>query len=329
MTYTILRYAGFGREATFGGEAAVVFHVDHAGTSLETPTNPEIVVPTALGRTDLVKRPGYYYASGNVDYDFDLNTIGMLMKCALNGYTFTTGTPNTHEFYGNNELVLESLTVRLGKDFWEHVFLGSVINSLALNTADSLARCTVGLVSQKDLKDTLVDFDTLELTASYPVAFHEVTAKIGTSDVSAITTRANVNIANNINAAGARTLGSRFPVKFRAGARAVTGGLTLYFEDMDNMELFWGDTTGPDESGVGATMTSLTVTYTISATMDMVVLIPNAYIEAAPSSPRGKEPLTQDLTFHALLKQGQALKDLSTVNTDILVTLRNAEATLA
>lgn len=328
MTYTQVRYAGFGREAAFGTEAEPTFDVDQASASLEPPSGTEKPVPSSSGRMYRKRRPGYYSPAGAIDYAFDIDTIGYPLKWALHGYDFTTGTPNSHEIYGDQELQLESFTARLGKDFFEHIFLGCVVNTITLSVGEDYAMASIGIVAQKDGSDNLRAYNNLLLPDLYPLMFHEVTAKIGATDISTVTTAASIEIANNINVGAGRTIGSRFPRRLYGGRRAITGSATLYFESTTQLEKFWGSSSGP--AAGGATETSFTLKFAYDANNYLEILLPNAYIDAIPTPPRAAgEQLTQEITFATLMKEDVELIDESTVDTDIYVLLKNTEPTMA
>lgn len=330
MTTTILRYAGFGKEDIFGDATEAEFHVNQASTSLEPPGGSDIVVPSGLGRMVRLKRPGYYAPAGGIEYPIDIDTVLLPLKWALNGYDFTAGgvgDPNTHEVFGNELTELESFTARLGKDHYEHVYTGCVLNTLALSASDGLATAAMGILAHHDEPDTIKDIETLLLPEKYPLAYHEVTACIADDDESsALATRVTLNIGNNINVGAARVLGHRHPYKFRAGKRDITATITLYFESLDMMELFWGNATGP--VGYEATVVPFELDFVYSATRHMNIKIPSAYIDSIKSAPRGVESLTQEITLHTLMTEDVPLLDLSTVNTDILVTILNDWGTL-
>lgn len=330
----VLRYFGFGREATFGTAVDASAHVDIASTTLDSPNNPEIAVRGSMGRSTFRKRPGYYSPSGGVSYDFDIETIGFMLQMALKGYGFTADEPsegiNLHEIYGTNDATLDFFTAHLGKDVFEHVFNSCVINQLTMKVDGGLAACDINVLTQKDAKAVLKSTGDLLLPDAYPLAFQEVTASLNSSDVSAKCRSITLDINNSINADSGKTIGSMFPRRFKAGDRAVTANLVLEFLDTDMFTLFWGNATAPSTGG--STTAPLTITYDASvasaAGHQMVAYIPTAWITALSTQPSGRDTILQTVNVRALMTRDVALNDASTIDTDVLFSIHNAEGTL-
>jgi len=334
MTET-LRYFGYGKETTFGTAVDAVQHVDVASTTLDTPQGAEIIVSGGMGRGALRKRPGFYSPSGNIEYAWDIRSIGWMLRLALGGYTFTTGETgppkvfNLHEIYGNNNVVLPSFTARCGKDNFEHIFPGSVIDTLSLSVQDNLASATVGVLSQKDAKATLQQPADLLLPTEYPFAFYDFTGTINSVDKSAIIQNFTLDIANNVNQQSGRTIGSRHPRKFRAGDRVCSLSVSLDFEDLTYLEAFWGSATGP--VNLGSTIIPFKINGQASATEGSIEFnFPHMVIMGIQTQPRGREAITQTLRLQAITDPDLMLADGTTeVSTDIYVKLQNDEPTMA
>ena len=331
MQTQILRYFGHGKEETFGTAVAAVQHVDIASTTLDVPTGAEIIIEGGMGRGALRKRPGFYAPSGNIEYTWDIRSIGWMLRYALGGYQFTagSGTPpiHTHEIYGTNYNMLPSFTARLGKDVFEHVFTGCTINTLALNVTDNLASATLGVVASTDANAQLKEPADLILPPEYPMAFYEFTAKINNKDQSTLIRSFTVNIGNNINTTSGRTIGSRYPRYFRAGNRECSINLALDFEDLTYLKEFWGDESGP--SGTGSSEISLEITGTASTDEKIIFTFPRCVILGIQTQPRGREAIVQNLSLQAMTKPNLKLADNATeVSTDIYVKLTNKQESM-
>ena len=330
----IFRYVGIGKETEFGNAVDGTIYLDPISCTLDVPAAPEIMVEGGMGRMVARKRPGFYVPSGSIEYPVDIRSMGYLFRAALDGYDFTAGEPegtNTHEFYGGNENVPTFWTYRVGKDVFEHVFDGCVADTLTLNVADGLATANLGLFARKDASTDLKDFSIIEplMPAEYPLAFYEVTATINDNvEYAAKVRSANMSIKNNIGRDSGRGLGSQFPRTFRCGARTIEYQIQLQFDDLTHLQLFWGDDAGPDETGVGSTPFPLCLEFDAGDYGEMEILSHNCVMTNIPTQPSKRDVLYQTITCRALRESAVALADLSTVDTDVLVTLENFEATL-
>lgn len=326
----IFRYVGIGKESTFGTAVAGTIYLDPTACTLDSPQGYEVLVEGGMGRMRSQKRPGFYVCGGAIECPLDVNTIGYMMRGALDQYAFTSGSPNnTHEFYGGNTNTLSSYTYRVGKDTHEHIFDGCTVNGLRLNFSDGLVGAAVDLFARKDSTTTLKsysDFSSL-IPSSYPLMFHEVTATINSVDTSADVRSGSLSITNNLVRDSGRSIGSMFPSTFKAANRVVECSLELQFDDLTHQTLFWGDEDGP--VCTGSTLFPLVLEFDGGDYGEMIIGLPNCVMTAAPQQPRGKDVLYQTITCAALQDTSVALADASTVSTDILVTVLNSGATLA
>lgn len=331
MTVSILRYFGYGKETSFGTEATATQHVDVASTTLDVPSGAEIVIEGGMGRGALRKRPGFYSPSGSIEYTWDIRSIGWMLRYALGGYSFTTGEQgekNIHEIWGTNYNELPSFTARCGKDLFEHVFLGSTINTLNINVTGDLATATMGILAQRDKRAALKDPADLLIPNEYPLAFYDFTAKIGSSDVSAYVRSFSLDINNNITANTGRTIGSRYPRKFRAGNRTCSLQVSLDFNDLTYLQSFWGGEDGP--VNLGSSEIALEITGQAFATEGTITIsLPRCVIMGIQTQPRGREVITQTLNLQALTDTDITLNDGTTkVSSDIYVKLLNDQTSM-
>lgn len=505
MTVTeILRYLGMGLETTFGTKVSATQHVDISSSSLDSPSNAEVIVPSGMGRGATRKKRGFYSPSGNAAYAFDINTIGIPLICALGEYVYTasggryaygtwsdlsggasttiktgaaasatdeeitvtsatgivpgdvlrvgaaendpdlefvtvlevaagvltilealkydhaagtevveitkvytaksgggsttilaenpaiptdthvdatddtdfatgdiisigTGTTieyrvltdvtedvltflgqplannhaageaivevertgptetelHLHEIYASNLIDLPSFTAELGKDAFEHVFTGCVMDTLGLAIGDGLCTATMGIKARKDEKATLKAPAALTLPTGYPLSFYEVTASLGGTDISADVNALNVNIANSTSAERGRGIGSPYPARIPAGPRDLTNKATLKFADSTYYEKFWGGASGPVNAG--ATIEELSMWFMAADGM-MQFYYPTVYIESQQAQPSGRDEITQNVTWRALTDPDLLLEDAVTeVSTELLIKLWNSD----
>lgn len=324
------RYVGVKEEASFGTEAAVPMAVDLtdglASMSLDAPKDANIVLPT-LSRFDGKHIPGFYSPDGTMEYTLDVNTIGWFLKWGLGGYKFTAGSesgPNTHEFWGDLGYNPKSFTTRVGKDNFEHTFLGCVLNKFEIDIEDGLGSLKTDLLSQKDKKDTLritlnkVDPDL------YPLAFYNVTNKINSVDLSSVSQKWDLTYDNGMKAEDGQGFGSRFAYGFRRNGASIELGITVRDDATTYLEALWGSATGPTE--VPTDNFPVETTFASGSFGNMKVSLPNCYYKEAPTDIKGSDVRTPDLTI-GVEKDDITLKDSTTIVTSpILVTLTNFEA---
>ena len=330
MATQILRYAGFGEEAAFGTPVPAAFHVDIQSASLAAPSDSENVFGGGLGRASRFRKPGYYQPNGNVVYAWDIRTIAAMLRWTLGGYVFTEGSPpslNTHEAYGSADVLLPSFTTRIGKDVFEHVFAGCIVDSLELDLGGDFLMATMVLGAQKDSKGTLLEQDELLLPDEFPLAFHEVEMELpGGDNISAIVKTLKLTISNGLRAASGRSIGSRYPRRLPVGERTVTLGADLWYESTEHLESLWGDSDGPSDDGSAAFTAKITAD--AGADGSLVLDFPDAYFTQVGLAGAGRDEIVQSVAARCL--EGEvALADASTVFSEVLATTTNSAEDLA
>lgn len=329
MADKVFRYLGFALESLFAEEPAPVaqLHLDLMSATLDAPTETEVMFEGSLGRGAQTHRPGFYTPSGNYVVAVDTATAGWFFYAALGGQAFTVDNPgvgqNTHEVYGVDDALLPSICIRIGKDLFEHVFSGQIINSMTLEVTDGFATITVDGPGAKDAADTLLDISALLLHEESPLMFHEVTATRNAGDVTAEVKTFTLTITNNSDAEFGRSLGSRFPRKIVSDDREVTIGCELFFEDTDELERYWGAVSGPSDAGT----TEFAMDFVLTDPDDQTITIaaPRLIYTTVPQQPSGRTQIAQSVEMKAYTDT-HTLLDLSTVESEILVTIVNAEA---
>src|SRR5690606_32486024 len=106
---------------------------------------------------------GGYSATGDITLPFVDLAISWYWMRAL-GYYVVTGSdvvegyitaPYTHIFSPATTPLMHSFSAKIGKDIFEHIFLGNVVSSISLEVANEWALMTVSTVGAKDKKSTL------------------------------------------------------------------------------------------------------------------------------------------------------------------------------
>lgn len=325
----VLRYLGLARETTYNMAVPppAAFHVDIASSSLDAPPDTHIIYEGGLSRDQRTHRPGFYSPSGNIVYAFDLRTIAFLLHWALGGYRFTAGTPlNTHEIWGSPSNVLPSFVARCGKDIFEHVFSGCVVNSLEIVVEGEWCMATADLVSARDSRADLQPLSSLLLPAQHPLVFHEVTASLRGADRSAGIKTATLAVNNNIDAEAGRSIGSRHPRRLPAKSREITLAADLWYESTTELEHYWGGTAGPATGGTAPFPAVLT--FAGGAHGEMVVELPRIVYTGVQQQPSGRDEIVQSIAGLALSGNETLSGGATVVDTPIVVTVTNAQTSL-
>jgi hypothetical protein len=199
----------------------------------------------------------------------------------------------------------------LGKDIFEHKFLGCVLNSLEFSVEQELANLALDIMAQKDVKKTLTILEDLLLTSGChgerQRSFADVTLRIGDyggalSDISAKVRALALSINNNATTEENVGLGSRFPKDGTVGALDITGTATLQFESTEYKEDFWGNASGAVDGD--PTLKQIEVTINAGGIVaggwgDCVITLGRVLLQSVNIQPSGREKLMQEVAFQA------------------------------
>jgi len=288
-----VRYFGFKKETSFGEEATgSTFDIDVASAALDVPDDPNIEVPT-LNRFQMKHIPGYYVPKGAVEYPIDIQTITHFLYFALGGYTCTEGTSgqkNTHELYATQSHVPHSFTARIGKDNFEHVFLGTVIDKLNLTVEDDVATMKMDMLAKMDKRATIRTDLTQPPGDLFPIAFYNAGTSINTMDISSDVKSWELEFSNGIKEDRGRGQGSRFPYYFEQGEGECTLTLKLRDDDSEILERFWGAIGSTEPGTTPHTPFSVTTTFNSGSYGTMTVKFPRCYFKKIDTSIKGADP---------------------------------------
>lgn len=306
--YRVLRYVGIGIEDEFGTPVSADAYVDIASSDLDSPSGTQLVYEGGLSRGDVNHRPGPYIPEGGIEYAFDVNTIAYLLYLVFGGGTKNTLTDDPdgydfeYEFSPNrNDLTLPSATIRVGKDNFEHMFQGCIINELTLSMDNEFAMANVSVIAQKDGKDTLVEIEEIELPEAYPIAFHELSIMMGPkggeqeerTDIESF----EITISNNGDGAEGVRMGSRYPRELFAGELTVTASIDIAFNSTKDIEKFWGASDGP--SDVTTEEQNVTLIFNGGTFGTLTANLPKCIFESINTQPSGRDRLVQSADIRA------------------------------
>jgi hypothetical protein len=253
-----------GQELIHGTAVAGAVTVDPESSSLDSPGDQAIIWPGASG-VDRQVAPAPYVMDGDLVVVLDDVVAGWILKWLLGAVETTGEGPYTHVFTPSRASLLTPFTTRIGKDIFEHVFAGCVLDSLGIDIGAEFGKATLAILASKDAKADLdpdVAFSEGNLFAP-----HQVTAEIGGVDASARVDALKLMVKNNGDLKAGRTIGSRFARRGYRGALEVTGDLTLSFTDLVELERFWGTATGPTSTTL--TEFALALMFGTSLTIDL------------------------------------------------------------
>lgn len=324
----VLRYLGIGNETVFGTPVAATKYIDQAAASLDSPSDTEMYYEGGLSRGVRTRKAGYYGPpQGNVVYATDVDTINDFLRYAMGGYTFTTGLlppDHEHEHYAlEDPEAFPFFTARLGKDEFEHTFVSCVLSQMQIEVADQFVVATMDIVSQQDQKDTLATEVVVlaALPAKTPLTFVTAALEIpAASDISAKVKAFTLLINNNLTADSGRSIGSRFARRHRMGDREITLSADLHFEGTTELEAFWGGASGPVAGGATDFATLLKILDT--GTEEIEFDFQSMHHTQVQQQATGRAEIIQSIASKAIIAS-HTLKDLSTVESEMLVTVKN------
>lgn len=201
--------------------------------------------------------------------------------------------------------VMPSFTAYAGKDIFEHIFVGCVLNQIDIAVEQELVNLTLDIQASKDSKGTIRAIEDLKLDVcrgERPRVFHDVQLKIcdyggSLADISADVRSLNLTINNNATTEENIGLNSRFPADGTAGALDINGTMTLQFDSTEYKEDFWGGATEPTDDPVLKTME---ITIDAGDWGNAVITLGRVLLQAVNIQPSGRDKLMQEITFQAL-----------------------------
>jgi len=207
--------------------------------------------------------------------------------------------------------VMPSFTAFLGKDLFEHKFLGCILSQMDFSVEQELANLTLDIMCQKDKKVTIVNLEDLFLTSGChgerQKSFADIQLKVGDfgealGDISAKVRTLAWTVNNNGTTEENVGLNSRFPQDGTAGALDITGTMTLQFEDTSYKEDFWGDSGGAVDGD--PQLKDIEITISGGGAVDggwgeAIVSLPRVLLQSVNIQPSGREKSMQEITFQA------------------------------
>jgi len=295
-----------------------------------TPSDASGIISATLANTPVVPGTIIIEDSGSVQEAHD-DGFGNIVQDAASGIAgtidyatgvlYATGAQTSeaytttydegtfeHVITSSNDNEMLSATLKLGKDYFMHTFVGCAFQQMVLSVEREYAMVSLDVIGQQDEKETILSLANITIPQGYPLPFHKMTAKMvdygGTlSDVSAIVESLTLTINNNADGEGAVTLGSRFPRRIWSGEMELTAEMTLVFENTNELEDFWGGALAPSADGVTEKAVQLYLNGGAlgTVTFDLFRCIPTNW----KVSTSGRERSTQEFSLEALWDTSQ------------------------
>jgi hypothetical protein len=313
---SITRYLMIGEESEYAVEASEYQETLDPETASIDPAGDDKLIYEGIGGLDRRAGLGVYSTAGDITIPLDDLATGWFWKWALGGYEVTgtddgsgvTTAPYTHTFYPQLGGLLDSFSAKIGKDIFEQIFLGNVIETIEIEVESEWALMTVTTLGAKDKRSTLeteIEYTEGELFTA-PMASLTKNGEDKSASINTLT----LSLETGANIEDSQGFGSRFPTKAFRGAMVVELEVELGFDSEEELLTFWGDSDGPSTSNIDD------FSYTLSFGDNLDFIFPRLIYTASGQPAEGRENITQSLT-------ARALYDDETKEGPIIVSLTN------
>jgi hypothetical protein len=211
--------------------------------------------------------------------------------------------PFKHVFWHTADENLPSFTLRIGKQLFEHTFLGATIGQLSFSVERGFLTARMEVVARKDQKDVL-DSSTKTLPASL-LSFRQgqttinpdLTGQNPGTDVTQYVESYSLEINNNVDEETGVRHGSRFPREFFLGGVDVSGSVGLAFKNTDEYERFWGGAAGPSESQLTEFIFEERF---VEGGLYLALITTRAHYTRVSAPVQGRDRITQEVSFQGI-----------------------------
>jgi len=281
---------------------------DIASSDLSGPTDQVEQYQTVAARNPRFYGPGIYTIDGSFALPVDHKLFGHILLGVMGNVTSSqieTTDFYEHEFTSVEEIL--SYVLAVGKDEFEHQFLGVLLNELSLELTDRFLIATVSCLGAKDAKD---DLSTVEVANMQDFVFNAIvsSATRGQTDLSAKIRDFSLSFNNNVDVEGGIPVTERFPVDYIAQAIEVTVDMTLIFDSADELEAYWGDSTGPAEKELAEEELSIEFVE-VADEKELGITLPKAICQAHSAPIETRDRIEQSVTYQGFTdSDGDAVK---------------------
>jgi len=289
----ITRYLMIGEESQYGVEATSYPETIDPETANLDPAGDDKLIYEGMSGLDRKAGLGVYSTEGDITFPLDDRVSGWFFKWALGGYEKTgDAAPYTHIFTPSTKPLMDSFSAKIGKDIFEHIFLGNVIESIELEVESEWALMTVSTLGAKDKKGTLAT--TVDYTEGQLFTAPMASLTKGATDKSAAINSLTLSIETGADIEGSQGFGSRFPTKAFRGSTVVEMEMELGFDSTEELLAFWGGADGPSSTTIEE------MNYTLSFGDNLDFIFPRVVYTSSEQPAEGREGIVQSLTARAL-----------------------------
>lgn len=310
---------GVGKETVWGTKVAPTLHLPIRSETIDLKKNliQRPGVRKKRGRTQPVL--GGWRSDGDIVFEVDPDNIGLITGMALGSESAVTTLSTSAAFRHQFKLAsvsLPSFTVEIDKQAKTFQDGGNIINRYVLSyQPNEILLATVGVVS----KGNQVSSSTTTATYSTKLPFHYgMTSSISIGgSANALVRDWEITLENNLVVEKPTVADSLYITEPDLGQAKVTGRATLYFNNANEYERFWG-TVGDTAPGTSLTTFAISCsiqhTTAIGATVypyRLAAICPAATYTSAPaniSDPEG--PIQQTITWEAFEGSAASYNDL-------------------
>lgn len=290
----ITRYLMIGEESEFGVEAQTYAEtLDPESVDIDNAGDDKLIYEGMSG-VDRIVALGQYSTEGSITLPVDDKATAWFWKWALGGYTVTGDQTNgyTHTFFPKRGALMPSFSAKVGKDIFEHIFLGNVIESIELSIENEWASMTVNTLGMKDKKGVLAD--QVNFTEGKVFTAPLVTLDKNGTDMSTQVNTLTLTVETGANVEDSMGFASRFPKKAFQGSMVVELELELAFDNLNELMDFWGGDMEPSSEVLRY------FSYTLHLGENYDIIFPKMIYTASSQPVEGRDHITQTVTARAL-----------------------------
>lgn len=291
----ITRYLMIGEEKEYAKEAEKYTETLDPETASIDPEDDDKLIYEGMGGLDRRAGLGVYSTAGDITIPLDDEATSWFFKWALGGYDVEGSEEDstyTHLFSPKLGGLMDSFSAKIGKDIFEQVFLGNVVESIEIEVEDEWALMTVSTLGAKDKTSTLSE--TIEYTEGELFTAPMASLTKNDEDKSASINSLSLSIETGANIEDTQGFASRFPTKAFRGEMVVEIELELGFDSTEELISFWGDKEGPSTSKIDE------FNYTLSFGDNVDFIFPRLVYTASEQPAEGRDNITQSMTARAL-----------------------------
>lgn len=300
------------------------------------------------GSSRMVKRAraGVLKPSGSTEQDADLQRIGHYFRGALDEYVYTaasSGSINTHEFYGSEGKTLQSFRGIAMHDYIKKYLFGLLVNTFKLEASDDSLKASLDWVYKTEKADIIGENGATferpdDLDDDLFLMFFDILVKLNNKSLlgdNGIVTSASLEIKNNLAQDDSIGFGARHPQALALATdrdNDISIAMTLTKDivaDILAMEYGAVGALEPTSCQIMEVPLEFDIALCEYANQSLKIVFPKCTVDVSYDS-SGTEVTKANLSLASIGSDKVTLEDGTTeVYTDIYVCLKNKQEELA